>query len=152
MLIDKLKKNGLITAMVIGAAGYEVFAHVECLAPLGNAVGPYLPDWLPIGLFLLLYFTFCKINISELKPQAWHFVIQIVRTMLAGMMVLLIYAFGADPEVKLVLEGMFICFICPTAAAVVVVAEKLGGSIGSLTIFTIIANVVTMVIIPLFFP
>ena len=152
MLIDKLKKNGLITAMVIGAVGYEVFAHVECLAPLGNAVGPYLPDWLPIGLFLLLYFTFCKINISELKPQAWHFVIQIVRTMLAGMMVLLIYAFGADPEVKLVLEGMFICFICPTAAAVVVVAEKLGGSIGSLTIFTIIANVVTMVIIPLFFP
>ena len=52
----------------------------------------------------------------------------------------------------LVLEGIFICFICPTAAAVVVIAEKLGGNIGSLTIFTIIANVVTMIIIPLFFP
>ena len=53
---------------------------------------------------------------------------------------------------QLVLEGMFICFICPTAAAVVVVTEKLGGSIGSLTTFTIIANIVTMLIIPFFFP
>lgn len=151
-IVDTLKKNGLITAMVIGAIGYEIFSHVECLFPIGDAIGPYLPDYLPVGLFMLLYFTFCKIKISDLKPQTWHFVIQIVRTMLAGTMVFLIFLFGADPEIKMVLEGMFICFICPTAAAVVVVAEKLGGSIGSLTIFTIIANVVTMIIIPLFFP
>ncbi|MBQ0019874.1 MAG: transporter [Bacteroidales bacterium] len=151
-LFDKIKKNGLITAMVVGACVYELFAHVECLMPLGEKVGPWLPDWLPVGLFLLLYFTFCRIKISELKPQAWHFVIQAVRTLLAASMVGLILLFGADEEWKLVLEGMFICFICPTAAAVVVIAERLGGSIGSLTIFTIIANMVTMVIIPLFFP
>ena len=146
------RQNALITAMVIGAFGYELFAHVECLFPIGDAIGPWLPEWLPIGLFLLLYFTFCKIKISDLRPRTWHFVIQAVRVCLAGMMVSLILLFGDDPEWKLVLEGMFICFICPTAAAVVVVAEKLGGSIGSLTIFTIIANVVTMIIIPLFFP
>ena len=50
------------------------------------------------------------------------------------------------------LEGVFICVICPTAAAAPVVTEKLGGSIGSLTTYTIIANIFTMVIIPLFFP
>lgn len=138
--------------MVVGAILYEVFAHVECLSVVSDNVGPLLPDWLPVGLFLLLYFTFCKIKISELKPRTWHFVIQLVRASLAAFMVLLIHLFGADAELKLVLEGMFVCFICPTAAAVVVVAEKLGGSIGSLTIFTIIANVVTMIIIPLFFP
>lgn len=138
--------------MIIGAIGYEVFAHAECLYPIGNTVEPWLSEWLPVGMFLLLYFTFCKIKISELKPRTWHFVIQLVRTALAGFMVLLILIFGKDPEWKLVLEGMFICFICPTAAAVVVVAEKLGGSIGSLTVFTIIANIVTMVIIPTFFP
>lgn len=55
-------------------------------------------------------------------------------------------------ETKLVLEGAFICFICPTAAAVAVVTEKLGGSIGSLTTYTVIANVFTMVIIPSLFP
>lgn len=152
IILQKARQNALLSAMVVGAAGYELFAHVEWLFPLGNVVEPWLPEWLPIGLFLLLYFTFCKIKISDLKPRAWHFAIQAVRIALAGMMVLLISWLGDDPEVKLVLEGMFICFICPTAAAVVVVAEKLGGSIGSLTIFTIIANVVTMIIIPLFFP
>lgn len=138
--------------MVVGAIIYEIFSHVECLAPISEMASPWLPQWLPIGLFLLLYVTFCKIKISELKPRTWHFVIQLVRTSIAAFMVLMITMFGAEPNVKLVLEGMFICFICPTAAAVVVITEKLGGSIGSLTIFTIIANLVTMVIIPLFFP
>ena len=151
-ILQKARQNALITSMIVGAFGYETFAHAECLAPVGDAMAPWLPEWLPIGLFLLLYFTFCKITISELKPRTWHFAIQLVRVCLAAVMVLLINLFGSDADWKLVLEGMFICFICPTAAAVVVIAEKLGGSIGSLTIFTMIANVVTMIIIPLFFP
>lgn len=138
--------------MLMGAIIYELFSHIAILEPLGEVVGPYLPDWLPIGLFLLLYVTFCKIKISELRPRTWHFVIQLVRTSIAAIMVMLINLFGDDADTKLILEGIFICFICPTAAAVVVVTEKLGGSIGSLTVFTIIANIVTTVIIPLFFP
>lgn len=151
-MFEKIKKNSLLLSMVVGAIIYEIFSHVECLAPISEMASPWLPQWLPIGLFLLLYVTFCKIKISELKPRTWHFVIQLVRTSIAAFMVLMITMFRAEPNVKLVLEGMFICFICPTAAAVVVITEKLGGSIGSLTIFTIIANLVTMVIIPLFFP
>lgn len=151
-LLDTIKKNSLLFSMAVGALVYETASRLPLLDPVCDTLGPWLPEWLPIGLFLLLYFTFCKIQISELRPRTWHFVIQLVRTSIAAFMVGMILLFGADPDVKLVLEGMFICFICPTAAAVVVVAEKLGGSIGSLTVFTIIANVVTMIIIPLFFP
>ena len=147
-----VKQNSLFISMTIGALVYETFAHISCLDQVGRTMGPILTDWLPVGLFLLLYATFCKIKISEMKPRAWHFVIQLVRTSLAAFMVLLISLFGDNAEIKLILEGMFICFICPTAAAVVVVTEKLGGSIGSLTMFTIIANIVTMFIIPFFFP
>ena len=147
-----IKQNSLFISMAIGALIYEIFAHISCLEPVSLVMGPILTDWLPVGLFLLLYATFCKIKISEMKPLAWHFVIQLVRTSLAAFMVLLISLFGDNAEIKLILEGMFICFICPTAAAVVVVTEKLGGSIGSLTMFTIIANIVTMFIIPFFFP
>lgn len=57
-------------------------------------------------------------------------------------------SFGNNYEAKVILEGAFICFICPTAAAVAVVTEKLGGSIGSLTTYTVIANIFTMIIIP----
>ncbi len=147
-----IKQNSLFISMAIGALIYEIFAHISCLEPVSCTMGPILTDWLPVGLFLLLYATFCKIKISEMKPRAWHFVIQLVRTSLAAFMVLLISLFGDNAEIKLILEGMFICFICPTAAAVVVVTEKLGGSIGSLTMFTITANIVTMFIIPFFFP
>lgn len=151
-LFEALKRNALLFAMCLGVCVYELFSRVEVLTPIGNRVGPWLSEWLPVGLFSLLYVTFCKIKIEELRPRTWHFVIQLVRTALAGIMVLLITLFGDNAEVKLVLEGMFICFICPTASAVVVVTERLGGSIGSLTVFTIIANLVTMFIIPLFFP
>ena len=152
MNFELIKRNSLFISMASGALIYEVFAHIPALDSVSRIMGPLLTDWLPIGLFLLLYATFCKIKISEMKPRAWHFVIQLVRTSFAALMVLMISLFSENADVKLVLEGMFICFICPTAAAVVVVTEKLGGSIGSLTMFTIIANIVTMFIIPLFFP
>ena len=152
MNFELIKRNSLFISMASGALIYEVFAHIQALDSVSRIMGPLLTDWLPIGLFLLLYATFCKIKISEMKPRAWHFVIQLVRTSFAALMVLMISLFSENADVKLVLEGMFICFICPTAAAVVVVTEKLGGSIGSLTMFTIIANIVTMFIIPLLFP
>lgn len=147
-----LRRNALLLSMLIGTLVYELFAYTPALDELGNWAEPYLVDWMPIGLFSILYVTFCKINVSEMRPRTWHFVIQLTRASISAFMVLLILLFGSDADTKLVLEGMFICFICPTASAVVVVAEKLGGSIGSLTTFTIIANMVTMVIIPFFFP
>lgn len=150
--MNYIKRNSLFISMATGALFYELFSRIPVLEPTGDILCPLLTDWLPIGLFLLLYATFCKIKISEMKPRTWHFVIQLIRTSLAAIMVLIISLFSDNANVKLVLEGMFICFICPTAAAVVVVTEKLGGSIGSLTMFTIIANIVTMIIIPLFFP
>ncbi len=151
-LLHIAHRNALISALVTGIVGYEIFSHIPFLFPIGKTAGPLLAQWLPIGLFLLLYFTFCKIRISEMKPRTWHFVIQLIRASISVLMVLLISLFGSNAELKLVLEGIFICFICPTAAGVVVIVEKLGGNIGSLTIFTIIANIVTMIIIPLFFP
>lgn len=146
------RKFALPCSLVFGAVGYLLFAFVPFLEPIGNTVGLHLIHLMPIVLFLLLYVTFCKIEIKEMKPQKWHFLLQLIRTSLSLFMVFAIFLFGSDYETKLVLEGAFICFICPTAAAVAVVTEKLGGSIGSLTTYTVIANMFTMVIIPLLFP
>lgn len=146
------KRFSLPCSLVLGALGYLLFAYVPFLEPVGDAVGPRLVGLMPMVLFALLYVTFCKIEIKEMKPQAWHFILQMIRTSLALLMVVLIMEFGGNYETKLVLEGAFICFICPTAAAVAVVTEKLGGSIGSLTTYTVIANIFTMIIIPSLFP
>lgn len=115
-MFEIIKKNSLLFAMLVGAAIYELFTHVDGLAPVSMAISPWLPKWLPVGLFLLLYVTFCKIKISELRPRTWHFVIQIVRTSIAAFMVFLITLFGTDPNVKLVLwllliTPLFVCLI-----------------------------------------
>ena len=146
------REFALPCSLVLGAVVYLIFANVPFLEPFGEAVGPHLISLMPVVLFCLLYVTFCKIEIKEMKPKTWHFVLQLIRTSLAALMVLAIYLFGSHYDTKLVLEGAFICFICPTAAAVAVVTEKLGGSIGSLTTYTVIANVFTMIIIPTLFP
>ena len=88
---------------------------------------------------------------GDLRPRAWHFILQAIRIILSGLLVLAILH-TTNPMTKLVLEGAFVCVICPTAAAAPVITERLGGSIASLTIYTILANVVTSIIIPLFFP
>lgn len=146
------RKFALPCSLVLGALGYLIFANVPFLQPLGDAVGPRLVELMPVVLFALLYVTSCKIEIKEMKPKAWHFVLQLIRTSLALLMVIAICLFGKNYEAKVILEGAFICFICPTAAAVAVVTEKLGGSIGSLTTYTVIANIFTMIIIPSLFP
>ncbi len=151
-ILSFIRRFALPCSLVLGAVGYLLFAYIPLLEPVGDAVGPYLLDLMPVLLFCLLYVTFCKIEIKEMKPQAWHFILQLIRTSLALMMVVLIMEFRDDYETKLVLEGAFICFICPTAAAVAVITEKLGGSIGSLTTYTVIANIFTIIIIPTLFP
>lgn len=150
-LIAFFKQWSLPLSLLIGVIGYLLFAYVPLLQPIGEVVGPLLESLIPVVLFVLLYVTFCKIQIKEMRPRAWHFWLQTIRVSLSAFFVWLI-TLTSDSNLRLVLEGMFVCVICPTAAAAPVVTEKLGGSIGSLTVYAIIANVVTSIIIPLFFP
>ena len=128
MLWRFFRKFALPCSLVIGVVVYLIFANVPFLEPIGDWSGPRLVKLMPWVLFMLLYVTFCKIDIKEMKPKSWHFILQLIRTSLALMMVVLIFEFGGSYETKLILEGAFICFICPTAASVAVVTEKLGGS------------------------
>ena len=150
-MISFFKRFSLPVSLLVGIVFYLMFSRIDILVPVGDVAGPLLLDIMPVVLFTILYVTFCKIQIKEMKPRTWHFILQGIRIVFSGLFVWLI-TLTSDADTKLVLEGVFICIICPTAAAAPVVTEKLGGSIGSLTIYTIIANVVTTIIIPLFFP
>jgi len=150
-MLKFIKKWTLICSMVFGACVYLLFTNVAPLVPIGDAVGPQVIKVLPVVIFMMLYVTFCKIQIDDLRPRAWHFWLQAIRTALSALLVVAV-SLAPSAEVKIVLEGVFICVICPTAAAAPVITEKLGGSIASMTVYTIIANIVTSIIIPLFFP
>lgn len=150
-IIAFFKKWTLPCSIVTGAVVYLLFSNIPFLVPTGDFWGPKLVSLMPVIIFAMLYVTFCKIQLHDLRPRTWHFILQGIRVVLSGLTVLAI-SFTKNPEIKLLLEGIFICVICPTAAAAPVVTEKLGGSIASLTVYILIANVVTSIIIPLFFP
>lgn len=151
-IIAFIKQWTLPTAIVTGSLVYLLFSRVSPLVPIGDAAGPFLVSLMPFIIFTMLYVTFCKIKMDEFRPRAWHFLLQGVRVLLSGAVVAVIVLLPLTPAEKLVMEGVFICVICPTAAAAPVVTEKLGGSVASMTVYMIIANVFTAIIIPTFFP
>ena len=102
-VLSFFRKFALPCSLVLAALGYLIFANVPFLQPLGDAVGPRLVELMPVVLFALLYVTFCKIEIKEMKPKAWHFVLQLIRTSLALLMVIAICLFGKNYEAKVIL-------------------------------------------------
>lgn len=146
-----MKRWSLVVALCVGTLVYLLFASVPVLVPFGMAVEPYAEGVLPVLLFALLFVTFCKIDVRDMKLRAWHVWLEVVRLALCGLLVAAIVGAGGEHS-RLALTGVFVCVACPTAAAAAVVTEKLGGSIGSMTIYTIMDNVVTSIAVPLFLP
>ena len=150
-IIKFIKEWTLPCAMVFGAAVYLLFTEISFLEPIGYAVGPWFIEILPVLIFCTLYVTFCKIRLHDLRLHTWHVWMQVIRITLAAGLVVAVKS-TADPTLRIALEGAFACVICPTASAAAVVTEKLGGSIASMTVYTLIDNAVTAVLVPLLFP
>lgn len=152
-IIAFVKEWTLLVALVLGSVVYLLFSRIPSLEPVGDFMGPKLVDLMPYIIFTMLYLTFCKIDMKNFRPRKWHFALQGIRTFLSALVVFAISLIPVgDTETKLIMEGVFICVICPTAAAAPVVTEKLGGGIATMTVYMIIANIFSVIIIPTFFP
>lgn len=152
-LIRFIKNWTLLCSLIVGSVVYITFSRIPLLEPIGDAVGPRLVDLMPYVIFTMLYLTFCKIDMHNFRPRKWHFALQGIRVLLTTLVVIAINLVpAADHETKIILEGVFICVICPTAAAAPVLTEKLGGGIATMTVYMIIANIFSIIIIPTFFP
>ncbi len=130
-----LDRYALALSMLIGVVGYPVFRH---LTPL-----------LPSMIFLMLFFTFSKVDPLQLRVVRWHVIVLLAQLVLAiGTYYLLAHWLGNGS----VAQGLMCCFIMPTATAGPIIAAKLGGNIQSLTAFTLLSNIATAIIVPAFFP
>lgn len=142
-----IDRYALIIAMLIGAVGYQWFHQLHALMP-------------PL-IFLMLFFTFCKINPLDLRLRLWHGLVLCVQLLLT---VLVYYglsyglqvcapAWGlSSNDVQVIAQGIMVCVIMPTATAAPIIAGKLGGSIQNLTTFSLVSNIATALIVPAFFP
>ncbi len=105
----------------------------------------------PLLIFTMLFLTFCKISLSELRLSGWHlWLILFQGGLFLGIALLLISM--PQSGLRVILEGAMICLICPTATAGAVITRKLGGSAASITTYTIIINLLTALLVPAFVP
>ena len=75
-IIAFAKKWSLPCSLIVGTVVYLLFANISVLEPFGEIAGPFVTGLMPYVLFTLLYVTFCKIEIREMKPRLWHFILQ----------------------------------------------------------------------------
>lgn len=140
-------RYALIIAMVIGAVGYQWFRHLE---------------WcMPTLIFMMLFFTFCKINPIDLRLRTWHTIalgcqllltVGIYYGMLYGLQTYADHLEMTPTDIQVISQGIMVCVIMPTATAAPIIAGKLGGSIQNLTTFSLLSNLVTALVVPAFFP
>ena len=140
-VLSFLNRHALFLAIVVGAVGFPVFRHwTPALPPL---------------IFMMLFFTFCKVNPLDLRLHKWHGLALVAQVLLGvgsyALLVALIPYFPAMQD-RVVAESVMLCFIMPTATAAPIIAGKLGGSIQNLTMYTLVSNFATVLIVPLLFP
>jgi len=151
-IIRFLKDWTLPAAMTTGAIVYLLFAYTPMLQGAAAFFSPIFDTIFPCFMFLILFVTFCKVDFKRLRPVAWHFWVALFQVIFASTCVGLILAFHMKGASLILMEALLTCIISPVAAAAAVVTQKLGGNLEEMTTYTFISNIITALLIPIYFP
>ncbi|MDE6335357.1 MAG: transporter [Muribaculaceae bacterium] len=127
-----MKTLMLPIAMIGGAVFYPWMGYVTFLSP-------YL-------IFVMLFITYCKLKISDFKPDKFEITLLAVQLILAAAAYGIIFFWN-----RTLAEGVFICFFIPTATAAPVITSMLGGSISKVATYSLLCNAVVAIAGPLIF-
>ena len=117
-------------AMVGGAIFYQWMEYFTFLSP-------YL-------IFMMLFITYCKLKLSDFKPNKFEAYLLAVQLLISGL------AYGAVFFWNRTLaEGVFICCFIPTATAAPVITSMLGGSISRVATYSLMCNAAVAVLGPI---
>ena len=123
--------------------------------PLGMVAGALLcypiswfDEWsggilAPFFIFAMLFCTFCRVNIRDMRPtwlHLWLMAVQLVATVAVYMVLL--------PFGELVAQGGMICALAPMAMGAVVIAGMLGANIATMATHSLVCNLVIAFVAP----
>lgn len=146
-----LRKYLLIFAIATGGIVFTLFHNVPALAPLKPAAYFVGDKMLPVFIFTMLYLSFCKVNLKDMRPRMWHVVLYTL-TFASTLALSLAIRWCDSPTAKILLEGAVICVICPPAAAAGVIAGHIGGNESPVVTGVLIGNLLASACIPGLFP
>lgn len=104
-----------------------------------SPVTPYL-------IFVMLFVTFCRIDLSQMKPSPLH--LWLLSIQVFGSLAVYIALRQADETVA---QGVMICIMAPTATSAVVIASMLGANIATMATYSLISNITVALAAPVIF-
>jgi len=131
-ILKFIKDWTLPLAMIAGAVFYKFF---DLLSPST----PYL-------IFCMLLLTFSKLSPRKVRLSPLH--LWLVCIQVVGSVALYFALFNYN---TILAESALICVLAPTATSAAVVTGMLGGSIASVTTYTLISNLMVAVVAPILF-
>ena len=145
-----LRTWSLPIAMVGGVIMYLLYTNIPLFDGTHGFVSSVLAVVQPGLIFAMLFVTFCKVNIKELKPSKWHLWLLLFQ-LLSFIAISLSIAIVPDmPEtLRVLLEAAMMCLMCPTATAAAVITARLGGNSASLISYTMQINIAVALVAPL---
>ena len=148
MNVVKFLKNWMLpVAMAAGAAAYFIYASIPALDATHAAANRLVGYVQPLLLFCMLFVSFCRMRVRELKPRAWMLkllAIQAATYVGLGALILLM----PDVPGRAVVESAMICMICPTATAAAVVTTRLHGNASAVVSYTCLVNMAVSLLVP----
>ncbi|MBR1387181.1 MAG: transporter [Alloprevotella sp.] len=152
-ILDFVKNWTLPVAITIGTAAYLLFHLTPSLDAAGDVFYRVFNVVLPVGLFITLFISYCKIDFRQIRIARWHLAVLGAQVLLIGLTTLLALGLeGSHPQAKLVCEALLTCFIAPCATAAPIVTYKIGGDLNSVTTFMLISCLLASFAIPALFP
>lgn len=150
-LLRFIKNWMLPIAMAAGVAAYYIYVNIPALdathAIMNRAIG-YVQ---PALLFCMLFVSFCRVRLRELRPQGWMLKLLSIQTVSYLLMGLLIVAVPDVPG-RVVIESAMICMVCPTATAAAVVTTRLHGNANVVISYTCLINLMVSLLVPTMVP
>jgi BASS family bile acid:Na+ symporter len=131
-MLKKIKPYMMPITMIIGGVFYKFFGW---FAP----VMPYL-------IFTMLFITFSGLSLRHIRfstMHLWLIVVQIVGSVALYLAV--------SPINALVAQGLMMCMLTPTASSAPVITGMLGGSVASVSAYSLVCNMAVAVVAPILF-
>lgn len=103
----------------------------------------YLTFLSPYLLFVMLFITYCKLSLHDIKPTKFDIRLLLIQLILSGV----VYGILLFLNHRVAL-GAFICVFVPTATAAPVITSMLGGNISRVVTYSLTCNIAIAVIGP----
>lgn len=153
MKIAGFIKNWILPlSMLSGVASYFVAANLPFMAAHKESVVKAVNLVQPVLIFSMLFLSFCKVDPHCMRPRKWHIWLLLIQIGTFSLLSVIASLMSATANYRVLFEAAMICMICPTATASAVITKKLGGSAEDVTTYTILINLFTAIVVPLFVP